>query len=396
MGIDPGTATTAPNAGTSPTTSRSAWASHTLKTGGAYPRFRSNEESNHNIGILDVRHGPVLRRQRRGDCEPAEPDSLHRLVPAAAAASPGRLDTGIRAGGVADPAEPHDRCRPPLREPVQVVQQSHHPRRPRAAGRAHRSGLAGGQQQLRAAVRAGVGRARQRADGGPVRRGQVLQQRVREHLAQRGEHAAPELGQHPESLVSGSVRRPCRRSRSCQYRAAERQHHERRDRAAGSRLVQRRAVARAAAEPGHPRGRCVQQRQQGQPDRQHQHAGPGDAGAPDRRVGQHPRIHARQARANIARSTCGSTSASPTATSIWCPTRSRRTEDQGAGRRHPGGLLSPGVRLRLRAPGPAPHGRGERGGPAAVGHHAGRGVELPLVAAVQRARGDRSERRMAR
>ncbi len=141
-------------------------------------------------GILDLRHGPVLRRQRRGDSEPAEPDPLHRLVPAAAAAPPGRLDPGLRAGRMADPAEPHDGCRPALRDAVQVVQQSHHPRRPRAAGRAHRSDVAGGQQQLRAAVRAGVGRPRHGADGGPVRRGQVLQQRLCEHPAQRGEHAA--------------------------------------------------------------------------------------------------------------------------------------------------------------------------------------------------------------
>ncbi len=42
------------------------------------PRFRSNEESKHNMGAWTFDTGPVLRRQRRGVCEPAEPDSLHR------------------------------------------------------------------------------------------------------------------------------------------------------------------------------------------------------------------------------------------------------------------------------------------------------------------------------
>ena len=63
-------------------------------------------------------------RQRRGDSKPANPDSVHRVLPAAAAASPSGLDSDIRAGRVAGPVEPDARLRAPLREPRRANRRS--------------------------------------------------------------------------------------------------------------------------------------------------------------------------------------------------------------------------------------------------------------------------------
>ena len=152
---------------------------HTLKAGGAYLRFRSNEESAHNIAHVDVRPGSVLRRQRGGDSEPAEPDSVHRVVPAAAAVSPRRLDSdatsqdewSVLSNLTLDIGLRYDNLYKAFNNHITFDGT-------RTTARAHRSSVASRQQQLGSAVRAGVGRAGRRPHGRAARHGQVLRQRV--------------------------------------------------------------------------------------------------------------------------------------------------------------------------------------------------------------------------
>ena len=85
---------------------------------------RAGREPRH----LGLRPRPVLRRQPGGDGEPAEPDSIHGVVPAAAAEPREPLDPGVRGGSVARASQRDRRHRAAVRQPVPFVQQPHQPR----------------------------------------------------------------------------------------------------------------------------------------------------------------------------------------------------------------------------------------------------------------------------
>ena len=79
----------------SATTSRSAMGSHDLKVGGGYVRLFSPEEQSNNIGTWVFDTDQFFDGTAGGDGQPAQPDSVHRVVPAAAP-QPART-TGFRA-----------------------------------------------------------------------------------------------------------------------------------------------------------------------------------------------------------------------------------------------------------------------------------------------------------
>ena len=205
---------------------------HTLKAGGAFLRFRSNEESQHNIGtwtfgtdqffdgsaaaIRNLRNPiqftasfPPLPRHLRADWIQTYVQDEWRVL------SNLTLDVGLRYENLHRAFNNHITFdgRPRLAELINPDSRADN------NNWGPRFGLAWDV----------------RGDGRTVvrpRHRQVLQQRLRQHPAQRGEHAAPKPGQHPESVVSGSVWWTVAAELRHGVGDAERQHHGRRDRTA--------------------------------------------------------------------------------------------------------------------------------------------------------------------
>ena len=112
---------------------------HQFKFGGEYAQYISPEDVTANRGTWTFGAGPVLRRVSGGDCQPEEPDFLHRVVSRYDAEDAELLDQLVRPGRMEAAEQPHAEFRRPARHPVPLVQQPARPDGPRESAAVHRS-----------------------------------------------------------------------------------------------------------------------------------------------------------------------------------------------------------------------------------------------------------------
>ncbi len=88
---------------------------------------------------VDLWRGSVLRRVSGGDCQPEDPDFLHRVVSRYDPEDAELLDQLVRPGRMEAQEQPHAEFRRPARHPVPFVQQPDGPDGPRESAAVHQS-----------------------------------------------------------------------------------------------------------------------------------------------------------------------------------------------------------------------------------------------------------------